>query len=52
MAKKGRLEMTTHTHFLLASYAVFAIAIVIEVMSLVASRRRALNAVDTDSDDS
>jgi heme exporter protein CcmD len=42
--------MTTHLHFLVASYAVFALAIVIEIISLVASRRRALNAVEMDNE--
>jgi hypothetical protein len=50
MAKKSRLEMTTHLHFLMASYAVFALAIVIEVTSLVISHRKAMNAVDLDND--
>jgi heme exporter protein CcmD len=42
--------MTTHLHFLVASYAVFALVIVIEVISLVVSRRKALNAVDMDNE--
>jgi heme exporter protein CcmD len=42
--------MTTHFHFIVGSYAVFALAIVIEVASLLSSRRKALNAVDTNND--
>jgi hypothetical protein len=42
--------MTTHLHFLVASYAVFALAIVIEVISLITSRRSVLNAADMDKD--
>jgi uncharacterized protein YoxC len=42
--------MTTHLHFLVASYAVFALAIVIEVITLITSRRSVLNAADTDKD--
>jgi heme exporter protein CcmD len=42
--------MTTHLHFLVASYAVFALAIAIEVISLILSRRRALNAVEMDNE--
>jgi hypothetical protein len=42
--------MTTHLHFLVASYAVFALAILIEIISLTASRRKAINAVHMDNE--
>jgi Heme exporter protein D (CcmD) len=42
--------MTTHLHFLIASYAVFALAIAVEILSLIINRRKALNAVDMDNE--
>jgi hypothetical protein len=48
--KKLGAHMTTHLHFLVAAYAVFALAIVIEVISLITSRRSVLNAADMDKD--
>jgi heme exporter protein CcmD len=42
--------MTTHLHFLIGSYAVFAFAILIEIISVIASRRKAINAVDMDNE--
>jgi heme exporter protein D len=35
--------MTTHLHFIVASYAVFGLAIIIEVMAVIKSRKNALN---------
>jgi heme exporter protein CcmD len=42
--------MSTHFHFIVASYAVFALAIVIEVTTLILNRRKALNAIDVDNE--
>jgi heme exporter protein D len=42
--------MTTHLHFIVASYAVFGVAIMIEIMSLVKSRKNALTDVANNMD--